>query len=207
MDESGDFRRWHDSCICGTWRIHMSDMWVTSWMRHATHMKTSCHIYRWVIPYIWKCHVTHMDESCHVYERVTLPIWMRHVTYMQGSCLIVYDMAHSYAWHHPLICATLLIHMCGMTHSYMVMSYTPGVYEASVCDLQMTHVTHIHASYHTYECNIRRTRTALMNEPLHTYGWVMSNIWMSQVAHIQAPYRTYECDRRTRHMTTMNDSL
>ena len=54
----------------------------------------------------------------------------------------------------------------------------------------MSHVTHI-------------------NEPCHTYEWVMSHIWMSHVTHMNEPCHTYEwvmSHMRMSHVTYMNES-
>jgi len=39
-------------------------------MRHATHMKESCHTQEWVMSHTGGSHVTHRSESCHTQEGV-----------------------------------------------------------------------------------------------------------------------------------------
>ena len=68
------------------------------WMRHVTHMNTSCHRYEWVMSSIWMSHVTPVNESCHTYEWDMSHIWMRHVTHMNETCHM-YNVSPNTTWH------------------------------------------------------------------------------------------------------------
>jgi len=59
----------------------------------------------------------------------------------------------------------------------------PASFITHVC---MSHGTHMHESWHTYEwvmAHVWMSLVTRMDESCHTYGWVMSHIWTSHVTH------------------------
>ena len=115
----------HDSFMCATWLIHVSDM-THSCERHdsfmcATWLIHECDISQgrelvfkslWVMSHIWMSHVTHVIVSDMTQSRV------RHDSFMCATWLIyVCDMTHSCKRHDSFMCATWLIHVCDVTHS------------------------------------------------------------------------------------------
>jgi len=82
---------WHDSLICVPWVIQTYLFWCHIWISHVT--------YEWVMSCCISLLMSCTWLSCHT--------WL---------CVCV--TTDSYAWHDSLRCATSLIHMRGMTHSY-----------------------------------------------------------------------------------------
>ena len=77
----------------------------------------------------------------------------------------------AYVRHDSFICVTRLIYMCDMTLWYVWHdSWRTGG--------DSSHVWMSHATQ--------------MNEPCHTYEWVMSHKWMSHVTHMNESCHTYE---------------
>jgi len=60
----------------------------------------------------------------------------------------------------------------------------------------MSHVTHMNASWHTYECvmsHIWMRHVTHINASCHTYESVMSHMWMRHVKHVHVSCHTYGC--------------
>jgi len=161
------------------------------WMSHVTQMNESCHTCEWVMSHMWMDHVAHAKKSRH-----TLLSTSRTRSQEFASCHIT--MGHvPYEWvmsHNHESCPVE-----GRRKN------SPGV---------RSHVTHMHASCHTYECVMahkqigRATRT---NESCHTYKWVMSHLWESHVAHENGSYHTLFGRRKNwpggrSHVTRMHAS-
>ena len=139
-----------DSCLCHTYEGVMSLSHVTNMIQsrhayycvishvcisHVTHMNESwlmfdlclCHTYEWVMSHIWMSHATNMIESYHMCDWVMSHIWMSH-TYkwvmLRAWLSHTYEcaMTQSHMWHDSIIFVARLIHMCDMTHSYVIES-------------------------------------------------------------------------------------
>ena len=119
---------WHNSFKCATWLIHMCDM-THSYLWHGLFI---CDLTRSCVTWLIRtrhslavyrgyttCNpcdmVTHMNESCHT--------WTRFIHMCVLICL----------WHDSFICVTWLIHMCDMTHSYVIW-LIPMWYDSFICD-------------------------------------------------------------------------
>ena len=119
----------HDAFISVTWGIHMCDM-THSYVWHDTYITWQ---------YLMQSCPTH---SCVWHDSFICVTWLIHMC----------DMTHSYVWHDSFICVTGLIYICDVTH--------PNVWHDSrhthpmhdTCHIWMSHVTHMNASYHTYDC-------------------------------------------------------
>jgi len=162
-------RGWHVSSICD--RPHsmwdMTHPYMTSWMRHVTHMNESCHTYECVMSHIWMRHVTHMNESCHTYEWFMSHLWMRHVSHRMRPVAYawrsVYDTDSQtlylsiWPWHTDIYPLTHIV-PCYMklTHRHCTILYhtdTQTLYPLThIMPFYMTlthkHCTHSHPSYH-----------------------------------------------------------
>ena len=88
------FYAWHDDFICGTCRIHMCDM-MTSYVWHASFMYQGH-------PFTWFGIVISWIDI-----------------FICGTDSFLCVTWYSYVWHVAFIRVTCLIHMCGMTHSYV----------------------------------------------------------------------------------------
>jgi len=98
---------WHDSFICVSWLVHLCDMTRLYSVGGGNHQETTniaCCAF----------HVTHMNESFHTNESVLRLIHWSHIR-----------MTHLYVWHDSCTCVTWLMHMCDMTHSYVLPSVPP----------------------------------------------------------------------------------
>ena len=129
---------WHDSSICVPWLIRMCAMIhamcaIVSWMLtliriiNVRDLTQSHPRYVWhdaFMPHICMSHVTHMSD---------------HVTRTNESCctyawVMSYYMTPRYVWHDSFVCATWLIHMYDMTHSYACdMTHSYVWHNSSIC--------------------------------------------------------------------------
>jgi len=91
--------KWHDSCACATWLIHTGDMPHN--VTHTTQRPMSD------LPHSHTC-----DTTIHIFmhdpfKYVTRPIYRRNAHHTKIHVL-----------RDSLVCATRLMQICDMTHSY-----------------------------------------------------------------------------------------
>jgi len=125
-------------------------------------------------------------------------------------CVCVCDLrcVCVYVWLNPVI----ILHRSHVTYEWVTsrirLSHVTQMYESrytykrvishiteSWCHVWMSHVTHMDASYHTYEwvmSHIWMSHVTHMNESCRKYGWVMSHIWMCHVTHMNESCHTNE---------------
>jgi len=144
-------------------------------MSHFTHMNKSCQTYGWVMSHMWMSYFTDMnwvmyDIKKMVWHQKTthswtnqrainpwIPAWCLH--YYCASWLIhICDMTHSYVWHDTFIRVARFVHMCALTHSYVW-------HDPFICVTCLIHMWDVTQSHHT---SLR-------------YAWVMSHTSMSHV--------------------------
>jgi len=117
--------------------------WVTLRIRmsHVTQLTSLCH--RWTsrvtavgllwcgLPAVailrcvtWLIHVCDLTHSCVWRDSFICVTWRIYESWCGLSCgghSEVCDMTHSRVWHDSFMCVTWLIHMCDMTHSWVMM--------------------------------------------------------------------------------------
>jgi len=122
--------------------------------------------------------------------------YISHVTRMNDSC----QMYKSHGTH-----------MNESWHTYKLMWQCKW---GATCGVDKRHnVTHL---YVRHEAGVDKRHMACLmshvtciNEPCHTYEWVMSHIWMSHVTHMTTSCDTYEWVMShiwMRHVAHMNES-
>ena len=110
-------------------------------------------------------HVTvslHMSQTCAMTYRLALG-QSRGITHM---C----HMSHSYAWHDSFVCATWLIHMCGMTYSPCDMTLFYVRHDAFICVTWLIHmcaITHSCVWHFSFIC---------VTWPIHKCGITHSKV-------------------------------
>jgi len=93
--------------------------------------------------------MTHSYAWHDSFIRATWLIQMRDMTYSHSiicvTCLIhMYGMTHSYVCHDSFICVTWLIHMCTMNHAYVRHdSFLCATWLIQMCDLNQTYTTRL----------------------------------------------------------------
>jgi len=137
------------------WKSHVTHMneschtheWVMSltWISHVTYMDASCHAYAWVMSHIWMSQGTHTNESRHTYEWVMSHEWMNHGTHMNESCH-TYERIMAHIWMSLEPSEWCMTHERVMTH----MNGSCHTYEWVMSHIRMSHVTHMHESWHTH---------------------------------------------------------
>ena len=123
---------------------------------------------------------------------------MLHVTFLHSTWPHTYVCKTTYSSVRQFICATCLIHMCDMTHSYAARDLSPKYTwppaqvpeytdECVTSYAWMSHVAHI-------------------NESRCIYKWVTSHIWLGHVAQMSASCHTYEWVVPLKYAAHMNVS-
>jgi len=174
------------------------------------YMNESCHVSAWVASHmwmsyvtcvhdVWVSHVTYVHEPCHTYKWV-----MSHM----GLCVVRVTFTHhteTHVWHNSFICVTRLMHICDMTHSYIVWC---------MLRLWIGHVNYLIGSCQKYEwvvshvcewgmsdiglcvvcvtlCDMLRvwmSHVAYPHESCHLHEWVISHIYIG----MNESFRTYK---------------
>jgi len=135
-----------------TWVAYMNETChiyeLPIWMSHVTHM--SC-LYEWVMSHTWVTWLAYTNESCHTHD------------WLISSCLYECLFYKALLQKRHIILRSLLI---VATHMRICMCTNESnhIHEWLMSSCQhewvksytwMSHVTHINASCHTYECVMR----------------------------------------------------
>jgi len=74
-------------------------------------------------------------------------------------CLLVFDtlMCVIYGWHDSFVCATWLIHMCGLTHTFCIRASTQSIASACMCVTRlcvryMCDMAHSYVRHNSFIC-------------------------------------------------------
>jgi len=132
------------------------------WIHHVTHMNESCHTYECAMSHMRMSHITHMNKSCHTYERGATCVETCEAfcsaVFVTSNCAMslslccsspcdcatwLVDMGNStlpYVRHDSFVCATPLIHMCDVTHSWPAWGCCSAW--ACLCDSPIRDITH-----------------------------------------------------------------
>ena len=152
---------WHDSFICVTWLIHMCDMTHYVW-RDLSMCVIFCHVKHdeWFICATWLIHMCKMTHSYVWHNSIDYAMYVWHDIYKCAmSRRLISQVTH--IWHsliqrngafstwtsggfdsksHWHACATWLIHMCDMTHSYVQ-------HDSFICVSWLIHMCYMTHSY------------------------------------------------------------
>jgi len=101
-----------------------------AWVSHSTRKKELWHTYEWVMAHVCMSHVTHVNETClkpyHTYEWV-----MSHIWWIVPHARMSHALCHTVATHRT----------APFDGPELVLAH-----------MWMSHGTHMHESWHTYDC-------------------------------------------------------
>jgi len=151
---------------------------------------------------------THQPQSvplptlqCHnICKASLLHTWLSHV----ADVLVCSPMCSS-RYRDSFVCATWLIHMCDMTHSYVRHdSFTCATLLSHMWrDITYSHVQHDSYIYvtcliytSTWLIHMRDTSMYVLGLLIlyacHTYEWIMLHVWMRHVTHLNESCCTFQ---------------
>ena len=189
----------HDAFICVTRLIHTCNM-THSYVWHDAFVCMAwqicmCGMSLWHVcdmTYLCGCHDSFMRSMYHHSVKRNHRGRVTAVTALICTTLFIYtcDMTHSYVWHDSFICVTCLIHTCDMTQSYVWHdAFIHVTWLIHTCD--MTHSFVWHASF------IHVTRL------IHTCDINASLVSLSLF--VRVTWRIHTCD--TTHLYVWHDSF
>ena len=124
---------WHETFVNVTWPIHVS--WWHIHTCHMTHSHTrrdsficddTTHLYAWHDSFARVTWLMHMCDMIHsyVWHDCAMTYHMspksQHDQLTCPTHIYIYDMTHSNGCHDVITCVTWHMHMCDVTHSYVM---------------------------------------------------------------------------------------
>jgi len=170
------------TCTCVTWLIHMCNgtriRAVTH--SHVWHIRHRCGVWQEIVYF-----VQHDSFTCASWHKDTCETWHRSFAGQEASvCIVLWHdsfisvawlihmcgMTHSYVWHDSFICVAWLIHMCGMTHSYVChdsfIRVAWLIHMCAMADIRVRHNTFICVPWLIHMCAMT-----------HSHVWDITQEW------------------------------